>query len=107
MAKQSKLIKNACEIEGCCITDPKLLELHHIIPRTNIATSNDSSNLAILCSLHHTMLHSGRLEIIDTFPSTKLPNKRVLVYKIDGKANIDISEKYIEVKIKSQKLNDK
>ena len=100
-----KLIKNKCEIDGCNITDSNLLELHHIIERTKLLTSNDPSNLAILCCLHHAMLHSGRLEIIGVYPSTKLPNKRVLVYKMDGESNIDIDRPYIESKPRVQKIN--
>ena len=78
---------------------------HNVI--TNINTSNDPSNLAILCSLHHSMLHTGRLEIIGVFPSTKLPNGRSLVYTLDGIKNIDIEHDYVKHKVVSQKINYK
>lgn len=102
--KRKKIIKNKCEIETCNITDSKILHLHHIIERTEINTSNDYYNLAILCPNHHAMTHSGKLEIIGIFPSTKPPNNRILVYKLDGYKNIDIDEPYLIFKNKSYKL---
>lgn len=101
-----KLIKNKCEIECCDITDPNLLELHHIIERTELNTTNHPMNLAILCSNHHGCLHSGRLKIIGVYPSTKLPNKRTLVYELDGKKNIDIDIPYVEFVNKSFKIGE-
>lgn len=95
MSKKSKLVKNKCEIETCTINDVSLLELHHIIERTEINTTNHSFNLAILCGTHHAMTHTGRLKIIGVFPSTRLPNKRTLVYELDGKKNVDIDMSYI------------
>lgn len=92
--KNQKLIKNKCEIDGCIVSDPEVLELHHIIERTDINTSDHPNNLAILCANHHAYLHCGLLKIIGVFPSTKLPNKRVLVYELNGKKNIDIDEPY-------------
>lgn len=102
--RKSKLIKNKCEIETCNITDPAILELHHIIERTEEHTNNSDLNLAIICSNHHAMVHSKRLKIIGVFPSTKLPNKRTLVYELDGVKNIDIDVPYIEFKNKSFKI---
>jgi len=101
-----KLIKNKCEIEICNVTDPNLLELHHIIPRTDPNTTNNSNNLAILCSNCHKLLHCGRLKIIGVFPSTKLPNGRTLVYELDGIRNIEgIDEPLIQIKPKSYKIS--
>lgn len=103
--RKSKLIKSKCEIDGCLVTDPNLLHFHHIIERTDPNTTNNSFNLAILCANHHTYLHSGRLKIIGVFPSTQLPNKRTLVYEIDGKRNIDgIDIPLINFKAKSFKI---
>lgn len=102
--KKSKLIKNKCEIESCNVTDPNLIHLHHIIERTEENTTNNNFNLAILCANCHALTHSGRLKIIGVYPSTKLPNKRTLVYELDGKKNIDINEPYVEFKNKSFKL---
>lgn len=102
--KKSKLIKNKCEIETCDVTDPNLLELHHIIERTEINTTNHNFNLAIICSNCHKLTHSGRLKIIGVYPSTLPPNGRTLVYELDGKKNIDIDIPYIEFKNKSFKL---
>jgi hypothetical protein len=101
----SKLIKNKCEIEECNETEN--LHLHHIIERTEINTNNHVMNLSILCPNHHGYVHSGRLKIIGVYPSTKLPNKRTLVYELDGIKNIDIELPYIEFKNKSFKIGSK
>lgn len=101
-----KLIKSKCEVESCTINDPNLLQLHHIIERTELNTNNSPLNLAILCSNCHLLLHSGRLKIIGVFPSTKLPNCRTLVYELDGKKNIDgIDSPYVEFKAPSFKIH--
>jgi hypothetical protein len=102
---KSKLIKNKCEIETCNVSDQNLLELHHIIERTEVNTTNHDFNLAILCANCHAMTHTGRLKIIGVYPSTQLPNARTLIYELDGKRNIDgIDSPYIEFKNKSFKL---
>lgn len=101
---KSKLIKNKCEIESCNVDDPALLELHHIIERTEINTTNHNFNLAILCANCHALTHTKRLRIIGVYPATLPPNNRVLVYELDGKKNIDIAEPYVTFKNKSFKL---
>lgn len=104
----SKLIKNKCEIESCNVTDSKLLELHHIIERTELNTTNHDFNLAILCANCHAMTHTGRLKIIGVYPSTLPPNGRTLIYELDGKRNIEgIDTPYIEFKNKSFKIGSK
>lgn len=102
--KNSKLIKNKCEIESCNISDPAILELHHIIHRTEENTTNNEYNLAVLCPNHHSFLHSGRLNIIGVYPSTNPPNGRTLIYVLDGEKNIDIDGPYVEFKNKSFKI---
>jgi len=103
--KKSKLIKSKCEIESCNVTDPALLHLHHIIERTEINTTNHDFNLAILCANCHALTHTGKLKIIGVYPSTKLPNKRTLIYELNGKKNIDnISEPYFKFENKSFKI---
>lgn len=82
-----------------------LLELHHIVPRTEENTTNNPINLAILCCSHHKMCDGDRLKIIGIFPSTKLPNKRTLVYELDGVKNIDIDAPYLTFFNKSFKVN--
>jgi hypothetical protein len=106
--KKSKLIKNKCEIESCSVTDENLLHLHHIIERTEINTTNHNFNLAILCANCHALTHSGKLKIIGVFPSTQLPNKRTLVYELNGKRNIEgVDIPYIQFKNKSFKIGVK
>jgi len=106
MAKK-KLIKDKCEVENCDIIDPNLLELHHILERTEVNTTNHDYNLAILCCLHHAMVGT-RLKIIGVYPSTKLPNGRTLIYELDGIRNIEgIDKPLIEFKPKSFKLYEK
>jgi hypothetical protein len=51
------------------------------------------------------MTHGGLLRIISVYPSTKLPNKRTLVYELNGVKNIEgLDEPYITVLPKSYKL---
>ena len=88
-----KIIKNKCEIEGC--EEVENLHLHHIIERTAQNTTNHVFNMSILCPNHHNYVHSGRIKIIGIFPSTKMPNKRTLVYELDGKKNVNIDSAYI------------
>lgn len=103
--KRSKLIKEKCEIESCNVTDPALLHLHHIIERTEINTTNHDFNLAILCANCHALTHTGKLKIIGIYPSTKLPNKRTLVYELNGKKNVEnIIEPYVKFENKSFKI---
>jgi hypothetical protein len=100
-----QLVKNKCEIDGCSITDANALHFHHIIERTELNTTNDPFNIAIVCAVHHELIHSGRLKIIGVYPSTKLPNKRILIYELDGNRNIEgINEPYIKFKNKSFKI---
>lgn len=104
----SKLIKNKCEIASCTVSDSQLLELHHIIERTELNTTNHNFNLAILCANCHAMTHTGHLKIIGVYPSTQLPNRRTLIYELDGKRNIEgIDSPYVEFKNKSFKIGNK
>ena len=104
-AKLMKLIKNKCEIEGC--EETEFLHLHHIIPQSEVNTTNHSDNLAILCPNHHAAVHSGKLKIIGIYPSTKLPNNRILVYELNGVKNIDISTPLVSFTPKSFKIFNK
>jgi hypothetical protein len=105
--KKSKLIKNKCEIESCNITDSALLEIHHHIDRTQENTTNNNLNLVILCPTHHAMIDKG-LTILGIYPSTKLPNKRMVVYSLNGIQNIEGDFKpYCEFKNKSLKIYNK
>lgn len=101
---RKKLIKNKCEIASCGVNDPKLLHLHHIIERTEINTTNNTFNLAILCANCHALTHSGRLKIIGVYPSTNPPNGRTLIYELDGVKNIDIDIPYVKFQNKSFKI---
>lgn len=89
-----KLIKSNCEIFDCNINDKDLLHYHHIIPRSNFDCTNDSSNIAILCANHHELLHSNKLIILGVINSTRPPNKRTLVYKINDVCNMPELENY-------------
>lgn len=85
-----------CEIEGCGVDDPACLHRHHIIERTDIETTNDDFNLAILCANHHAMTHAGNLKILGVMHGNRPPTGRILVYELDGKKNFDIDEEYFE-----------
>lgn len=100
MKKFKSLILNKCEIEGCNETEN--LHAHHIIERTEENTNNNVFNLAILCPNCHFKVHSNSIKIIGVYPSTKLPNKRTLIYQINGKKNIEgINMPYITFKNKT------
>lgn len=103
--RQKKLIKDKCEIASCKANDPSVLHLHHIIERTEINTTNNNFNLAILCANCHALTHAGRLKIIGVYPSTQPPNDRTLVYELDGKKNIDIDIPYVKFENKSFKIH--
>ena len=103
--KKVKLIKNKCEIETCTVSDPNLLQWHHIIERTEINTTNNPFNLALLCSNCHLLTHSGKIRIIGVYPGTRPPNGRILVYELDGKKNVEgIDEPYVKFENKSYKI---
>jgi len=83
-----KLKKYKCEI--CKESNSKILDFHHIIPQTDPNCTDYPSNIAIICANCHRKVHTGALFIYGVIPSTEYPNKRTLVYEIDGKKNIDI-----------------
>lgn len=89
--------KIKCEV--CGESDKKILEKHHIIPRTDPNCTNDDMNIAILCGNCHSKLHTGSLKIIGVFPSTD-PTGFTLIYELDGKKNLDIDKPYVEIKKK-------
>lgn len=110
MKKLNKRPKLKCEIEGCDMDNPAALHRHHIIERTEIGTSNNDFNLAILCANHHNLLHAGNLKIIGVFPGTKSPSGRILVYEIDGKCNVpglETAEPYFKYQPPQMKLYKK
>lgn len=102
--RTNKRPKLMCEIEGCGVTDSAALHRHHIIERTEIGTSNNDFNLAIICANHHALIHAGRLRIIGVFPGTKPPTGKILIYEIDGKKNVDVDESYFKPQPISMKI---
>lgn len=101
--KKKSLILNKCEIDGC--NETQCLHLHHIIPRTDPNTSNNPFNLLITCPTHHALIHVGVINILGIIPSTKLPNKRTVIYELNGKKNIDIDIPEAKFKQKSYKIH--
>ena len=83
---REKRPKTECEI--CGENNKATLHRHHIVERTEINTSNDDFNLAIICSNCHSKVHSGQIEIVGVFPGTKPPTGRILVYKENGICNV-------------------
>ena len=101
--KLKDLVKDKCEIETCPETEN--LHWHHIIYRSEQNTNNNPFNMALLCPNHHCATHDGRLKIIGVYPSSKLPNKRTLVYQLDGISNVEgIDQPYVNFKAKSFKI---
>jgi len=97
------LNKIICEV--CGIDDKTILEKHHIIERTEIDTSNNDYNLAVICSNCHSKHHFGNLEIIGFISSTKRPYGRTLIYKLIDILNIEGMEDFvIRIKPKQTKI---
>lgn len=100
-----KIKSDQCEI--CNLKEKDMMHLHHIKEQHEIGTTNSFLNIVCLCSNHHNLLHrSNRLQIIGVFPSTGY-NGRTVVYKLDGKLNIDIDEPYLTEKLPQMKLKGK
>lgn len=101
-----KLHKDFCEV--CCCTDKETLQHHHIVEQTEVNTSNNSYNYAVLCSNCHNLFHLGdRLKIIGVYPSTE-KHGRTLVYELDGISNVPgITEPYFKYKNPQMKLYNK
>lgn len=101
----SSLIHQECEV--CGEKDSRILEEHHIIPRTDPECTNSIWNLAIICASCHSKVHLGSLKIIGIFPSTKSPNNRTLVFEINGKKNLDIDEIHFKPKPKQMRIYER
>jgi len=98
------LPKIKCEITGCEITDAAALHYHHIVEQTELNTDNSVWNLCVICSVHHNLVHAGKLKIIGPYPSTH-NNGRLLIYEIDGVCNVPgINKPYYIPKIKGIKI---
>lgn len=96
--------KIVCEI--CGEKNTKVLQLHHIIPRTSINCTNDYLNLCCICANCHNLHHAGEIDIIALYPATKPPYGRILVYKKNGISNVPgIDEPYYTPQPKSMKLH--
>lgn len=61
--------KIKCEV--CGVSDANILHRHHIIPRQDSRSTNDDSNLAILCPNCHSLVHSGKIIIIGVYQTTE------------------------------------
>jgi hypothetical protein len=102
----AKRPKQQCEV--CGEDDLSVLHRHHLIPRTELNTTNDDYNLGILCSNCHNKVHDGSIEIIGVFPGTKPPTGRILVFKKDGVCNVpelENEEPYYSPKPIGMRLN--
>lgn len=96
-----KLVKTSCEI--CGESNKNVIDFHHIIPQSEINSTNHNTNIAIICSNCHRKVHSDEIIIFGVLPSTNLPNKRTLVYSINGIKNIDVDITYNKIK-KTEKI---
>lgn len=97
--KRPKII---CEV--CGETDVKILERHHIIPRTDINCTHDDFNIAVLCSNCHSKTHTGSLKIIGVYPGTRPPTGRILIYELNGVKNVDLDVPYCSPQPKEMKV---
>lgn len=97
----SKRPKIKCEV--CGESDSRILEYHHIIPRTDLNCSHDNMNLAVLCSNCHSKIHLGNLKVFGVLPSTD-PSGFTLIYELDGVKNIDVDVPNFVKKPKEMKV---
>ena len=101
MSRKRKSEKYECEI--CEEKEVSSLHKHHIIEQTDIDTNNEDFNLAIICASCHAKVHAGSIDLLGIVPSTKMPNRRTLIYIKDGECNIPGLEDYKPNFIKKRK----
>ncbi len=70
-----------CVVPGC--SSRRWLQLHHLIPRAWGGTHRHT-NLATTCSLHHRLIHDGRLAL------DRLPGGAWRVEHLDGRVGVDV-----------------
>jgi hypothetical protein len=63
--------KIKCEI--CGVENKKILERHHIIPRSDPRCTDKNDNIALICPNCHTSVHLGEVIIIGVYPTTDGP----------------------------------
>lgn len=98
-----KLHKEFCEV--CDNTDVETLHHHHIVPRSEIGTSNNPFNISVLCANCHNKVHANIIEIVGVYPSTNR-HGRQLIYITNGTPNIEgITEPYFKHKAKQTRLD--
>lgn len=101
--RKFKLEKIECEI--CGEKDKKILHKHHIIPSSQIGTTNDYMNLVVVCPTCHSKIHTDEIEIVGVYPSTNPPHGRLVIWKRDGKSNFPgIDEPYYKPKMKQMRV---
>lgn len=61
--------KKQCEV--CGESNIKVLDRHHIIPRTDPSCTELDSNLAVVCSNCHRMIHAGEIIIEGVFKTSE------------------------------------
>lgn len=102
MSRIRKRPKIMCEV--CGEDNKNVLHRHHIVERTELDTSNDDFNIAIVCANCHAKIHTGELEIIGVFPGTRPPTGRILVYKLGGICNVPEMENVMPYRPKPQSM---
>jgi len=73
------LKKVSCEV--CSYNNPDALHIHHIIPRADSRCSNNLNNLAVLCAICHSLVHTGDIVIIGVYPSTKANGRQLMFFR--------------------------
>ena len=105
MGRRKSEIPNKIQCEICGNKDLAVLHKHHIVPRTDPECTESWSNVCIICSNCHNLVHSGEIEVVGIYPSTQLPYKRTLIYKRGGKCNVEgIEGPYFEPKPGKMKI---
>jgi hypothetical protein len=68
-----------CVVPGCRAA--KFLDVHHIVRRSD-GGSHDAHNLALVCSIHHRLLHDGKLRIDRTHTGLRIVGYRGAPYGV-------------------------
>lgn len=70
---QVKSIRGHSSCEICEEPNQKVLDLHHIIPRSNPLSTDKQDNLTIICSNCHRRVHAGEIIIEGVYMTSTGP----------------------------------
>lgn len=69
----SKKLAHILKCEICDLNESKALERHHMIPSTDPNSTNDESNLAVVCGSCHNLIHANQIILEGRYSTSKGP----------------------------------